>query len=344
MCDNAQPQVSVAIVTYDRPDDLRECLASLIAQEVPFPFEIIVVDNHPSGMSAAVVADMPLVRYIKGPGRGSCSGRNAALRASRSDIILWANDDCIVPPGWIAQLSAQFTRPEIAVVCGNVLPYRVETEAERLFAKYNTTVRGSERIEYTHTWLDQYRIKSPPTQYIGVGANFATRVAALHDPRVGGFNEVLGAGTPVGSADDQYLWYRVLRAGYTIVYEPSIEMHDKFEDTIAKMERKLFNYGKAMIGYEMELLVRDRDLRGLIQLMILPTRHIRRLTRIIISKVLTGRMPENTVMYLAGTRGNLVGFPSWLAARRNVRMMLGSVPKNYARPDVQPHTSSRAVL
>lgn len=328
------PYASVSIVTYDRPDDLRTCLASLVAQEAPFPFEIIVVDNHPEGLSAPVAAAFPTVRYLKGPGRGACSGRNAALRASRAEIILWTNDDCIIPPGWVAGLGAQFTRPEIAVVCSNALPYNREQAVWQFFAKYNAIERDPKRIEYTSAWLDQYRIKSPPTQFIGMGANFATRVDALKDPRVGGFNEVLGAGTPTGSADDQYLWYRMLRAGYTIVYEPSIELYDNFEDTFEKMERKLFNYGKGMVGYELELLVRDRDYRGLTQLLILPTRLIRYLASVAGSTLRTGKVPEHVAIYGPGFRGNLAGLIGWLESRRRVKAALGFVPKNYAAPEL----------
>jgi glycosyltransferase involved in cell wall biosynthesis len=38
------PTVSVAILTYNRTKELRDCLYSLLSQSVK-PFEIIVVDN-----------------------------------------------------------------------------------------------------------------------------------------------------------------------------------------------------------------------------------------------------------------------------------------------------------
>lgn len=315
------PAIAIAIVTYDRPGALRACLESLCAHPTRATAEIIIVDNHPaSGLAAPVVREFPGVRYIEGPGRGHCSGRNAAVAHRRAPVIAWTNDDCVVPPGWADALLAQFTRPEIAIVCGNVLPLRVETSAEQLFARYNTTVRGSERVEYTRAWLDRTWHKSPQTQWIGVGNNFATRVAALHDPRVRGFNETLGAGTPVGSADDQYLWYATLRAGYTVVYEPSIVIYDSYEETMGQLERKLFSYGKAMIGYELELLTRHGDLRALTQLaLVLPAWRARQLARVL-WRVARGRgLPDDAPLLWHGLRGNLAGLAAWRASRRAVR-------------------------
>lgn len=61
----ADISVSVVIATYDRPDLLRRCLRSLLAQQTSRPVEIIVVDNYPaSHLTPTVVAKYPEVVLV----------------------------------------------------------------------------------------------------------------------------------------------------------------------------------------------------------------------------------------------------------------------------------------
>ena len=65
--------VSVVIATYDRPDDLRNCLRCLTQQDSPRSLEIIVVDNHPaSGATPSVATEFPGVVLLNEPRQGLC--------------------------------------------------------------------------------------------------------------------------------------------------------------------------------------------------------------------------------------------------------------------------------
>ncbi|NJL21180.1 MAG: glycosyltransferase [Leptolyngbyaceae cyanobacterium SM1_3_5] len=64
--------VSIVITTCDRPDDLRNCLTRLLAQQTQRPIEIVVADNRPhSNLTPPVIAEFPTVKF----GAGSTSGR-----------------------------------------------------------------------------------------------------------------------------------------------------------------------------------------------------------------------------------------------------------------------------
>lgn len=320
---------TVVIVTYDRPDSLRQTLTCVMQQKTNFPFTILVVDNHvESGLTPPVVANLPNVHYLPGPGRGLCSGRNRALSVVDTEFIVWTNDDVIVGEHWMQQLIDQFTRPDIMVVCSQVKPLRVETEAEQLFQKYGTLSKGPKHREFDLKWLSSWR-KSPRTHTIGVGNSFATRTKCFQDPKVGLFNEAFGAGTVVGGADDQYFWYRVLKAGYTIVYEPTIVLYDRYENDLSSFYRKIFNYNKGMVAYELELIFRDHDLRGLIQLLIIiPSWRLRQFAKLMKSWLQEHRQPEYFPIFLRVLRGNLMGPLSWLIAHRNARQSM-STPSRF---------------
>ena len=86
--------VSVIVATCDRPDNLRQCLCSILAQETLREIEIVVVDNHPSsGLAAPVVADFPTVRLVEERRRGVAYARNAAFAASTGQIIVTTDDE-----------------------------------------------------------------------------------------------------------------------------------------------------------------------------------------------------------------------------------------------------------
>ncbi|MBX3085942.1 MAG: glycosyltransferase family 2 protein, partial [Anaerolineae bacterium] len=167
-------KVSVVVSTYDRPATLETCLHALTTQQVSVELELIVVDNHPeSGITPPIVAAFPTARLVNEARGGSSYGRNAGIVASSGQMIALLDDDVIVPPTWIEDLMAAFTRDDIGVVTGNILPYEVETEAQRLFQTHNPLGRGPERQEFTEAWLASFRKRSAPSHLVGAGANCA---------------------------------------------------------------------------------------------------------------------------------------------------------------------------
>lgn len=86
--------IAIAIITYQRPDELEGVLDNLLAQE-RLPDEIVVIDNDPerSGRQAAQIAH-PLVSYhCPGKNLGVAAGRNFAVANAHSDIVLFIDDD-----------------------------------------------------------------------------------------------------------------------------------------------------------------------------------------------------------------------------------------------------------
>lgn len=73
-------RVSIIVPTCDRPDDLRRCLASLVAQRTRHDVEIVVVDNRPSCDAARSVAgQFPSVRLVTESRPGLSFARNTGI-------------------------------------------------------------------------------------------------------------------------------------------------------------------------------------------------------------------------------------------------------------------------
>ena len=93
-------QLSIALVTRNRPESLRRCLASVRAQEAQ-PFEIVVSDVSDDPSLAAAIAQEFGARHIAGPRRGLYANRNAVALACRGTHIRTMDDDHTLPSGHI---------------------------------------------------------------------------------------------------------------------------------------------------------------------------------------------------------------------------------------------------
>lgn len=270
--------VSVVIATYDRPADLRRCLQSVMTQRSPRPLEVIVVDNHPaSGLTAPVVDEFPCVRLIEEHRAGLSYARNAGIVAATGHIIVATDDDVTCPPDWIERLVAPFAQSGVMVVTGNVLPAVLDSDAERMFEAYGGLGRGYTPCRVDHDWFERWR-RAVPTWKLGCTANAAFRASVFSDPAIGLMDEALGPGTPTGVGEDTYVFYRVLKAGHAIVYEPRAYVWHRHRSTMAALRKQIYAYSKGHVAYHLTTCLRDGDLRGLVRVLYeLPVTHARRI-------------------------------------------------------------------
>lgn len=258
--------VSVVVPTCDRPQDLRRCLESLHSQQTTRPLEIIVVDNRPGQETVRrVTREFAGVIVIEETRAGLSYARNAGFLAAHGEILVATDDDVVAPPNWIERLVAPFARPEVAAVTGQVLPLELETEAQCGFEAYGGLGKGFEPVEVNRNWFNTFR-GAVPTWRLGATANAAFRASALADPAIGMLDEALGAGTPTGCSEDTYLFYRLLKANRTLVYDPSAYVWHRHRLTTDELRRQIFAYSKGHVAYQLTTLIKDRDPRSLVRL------------------------------------------------------------------------------
>ena len=311
------PDVAVSIVvpSCDRPDDLRACLRSLLAQESPRRIEILVIDNRPDrGTARGVAREFPGVVLIEERRPGLSYARNGGFAAATGEILIATDDDVVAPPDWIEKLVAPFARPEVAAVTGHVLPLELETESQRRFEQYGGLGRGFEPLEADRGWFERFR-GAVPTWQLGATANAAFRRKALADPAIGLLDEALGAGTPTGCSEDTDLFYRILKAGRSIVYEPSAYVWHRHRRTMKALRRQIYAYSKGHVAYQLTTLMRHRDRRALVRLgWSLPRTYVRRA----IDRV-SGRSGYPLSLLAVEVLGTLAGPWALWTSRRRVR-------------------------
>ena len=258
--------VSIIVPTCDRPEDLRRCLRSLVEQRTRHQLEILVVDNRPAiGTASDVVREFPTVRLVREQRPGLSYARNAGIAQASGAIIVATDDDVVAPAGWIEKLVAPFARPEVTAVTGHVLPLELETEAQCRFEAYGGLGKGFTPFEVDRHWFAAHR-SAVPTWRLGATANAAFRASVFRDPRVGPLDEALGAGTPTGCSEDTYLFYRILEAGGSIVYQPSAFVWHRHRESMDALRAQIYAYSKGHVAYQLTTWMREGDRRALVRL------------------------------------------------------------------------------
>ncbi len=231
-------QLSVAVATLDRPEALCRCLDGLLNGEV-LPAEVIVVDQGRGDVAISTSGPPVIARYAQGPlkvvyvrqeRRGLSAARNRAIAAARYPIVAITDDDCLPRADWIATLERDFSGPDAPdVVTGRVLPLGPARPG-----LYVVSARESTR----RTW---FRGKVTPW-LVGTGGNCAVRSAWLQ--KVGGYDEQLGVGSPGRAGEDADLFYRLLRAGARIQYDPDcVIYHERQSKERRQASRWSYGYG-----------------------------------------------------------------------------------------------------
>lgn len=202
--------MSVLIATRDRQASFERCLASVLENDEP-RFEVIVIDQSSDrATEPARGLDDVRVRALRSA-PGKARALNVGVAAARGSILALTDDDCVVPPNWLAlALEALERSPGCAVLFGAVdaAPHDPAIEFIPVFSP-------AQRLAFATA-------KSAPAPGLGMGANMIIQRDVVLS--VGGFDEQIGPGSRFRSGDDWDFAYRALRAGQLIVQDPSFRV------------------------------------------------------------------------------------------------------------------------
>jgi O-antigen biosynthesis protein len=190
--------------------------------------------------------------------------------------VVTVDDDVTVPPDWLEKLIAPMIRPEVMVVTGNVLPLELETPAQWMFETLKGGLgAGFNPFEADRAWWDSFQHSAPPVWKLGVSANAAFRATIFSHPAIGMMDEILGPGTPTVGGEENHLIYKVLRAGYTVVYEPSAQVWHRHRRDLKALYKQVYGHMKGGTAYHLLLWLQEKDPRGWKQLFIVMPRYLR---------------------------------------------------------------------
>jgi GT2 family glycosyltransferase len=285
------PAVSLIICSRQRPALLVETVHSVL-QGDDVPTELVIIDQSdmPHADLAALTTQRPCqMRYVWSQSVGLSRANNLGTALAGHNWLVFTHDDVLVDPAWFGNLvRALVAGGPQTVVSGQVLPSQTEQ-------------RGG--------FAPTLKVDPTPAVYQGrVGMdvlkplNMALHRSAL--ARVKGFDERLGPGTPFPGAEDSDLGFRLLEAGYRIVYAPeAVVYHRAWRDEREYLPLR-WRYGLAQGAFYAKHLKRG-DLYMLKRLALDVRRRARRWPRRVWTE------PHRALADPLFLLGNLVGAMRW---------------------------------
>ncbi|MBS0660581.1 MAG: glycosyltransferase [Verrucomicrobia bacterium] len=261
------PRVTVAIPTYNRAAILRQTLATLARQDFPpAEWELLVIDNASTDDTPAAVAEfagsVPPPRYLREPAQGLNHARNRAIAEARGEVLIFGDDDILVRPDWVRQMSApllaDLTARRLGALGGEVIPVFPEGMPE-----------------YVRTWHRPLRFRADlgpvGDRSSPMGANLAFRRAVFAEH--GLFRTDLDRkGGSLLSGGDSEMIARLRRAGLEIWFAPAAEVQHQMPATrtaFRYVARHAFDNGRSAVlerGQHSPAFLASRFLANLLKL------------------------------------------------------------------------------
>jgi len=205
-----EPTITVVVPLFNEGRSIYDTIVSLVRLEYPpEKLEITVVDDCSTDDSCEwamkAASEHPNVRVIRNEyNMGKRKGINAAVRASRADIIVSVDSDVIVFPTALRELVARFTTPQIAAVGGRI---HVSNPNENWLTKLQTIKYyfGQEHLKNLERSLDSVMCLS------GCLTAYRRHVLIELEPVLENRNIL---GVPIKYGEDRFLTNQIVRRGY----------------------------------------------------------------------------------------------------------------------------------
>ncbi|WP_162415959.1 glycosyltransferase [Cyclobacterium roseum] len=208
---NVLPDCTV-LVPFRNEEKNLEILLPNLQRYLPNPLPVVFIDDHSEDRGGrllkAFIAKEELRhwQYVKSDGIGKKAALQTGMGFSSTGLILTTDADVQVKNGWVQEMTAAFTMPEVQLVAGPVL----SSSASGIFARF-------QRIEWASIGLltgVSYYLGNP---LMCSGANLAFRRSAFY--AVSGYrgNEHMLTG------DDEFLMKKIVRkfGPEAVTYHPS---------------------------------------------------------------------------------------------------------------------------
>ncbi len=212
-------KISVIIATFNRRFLLARTLPSLLQQDFdPQQYEVIVVVDGSIDGTTEFLNTLPHrgnLRIVEQANQGQAAAINTGLRESLGELVLFLDDDILCGPDLVAE---HVKVPRSGTACMAFGPVLVSPEGRDPLA-----------LDWARTYCDDFFSKrvheAPQKGWYGCMASANSSLPREVALSVGGLDDTFSRG------NDVEFGFRLQKAGYTFVYQPSAITHQIYNKT-----------------------------------------------------------------------------------------------------------------
>ncbi len=206
--------------------------------------ELIVVDNGSSDETVAVAKKYG-ADVVHEPVRGRSQARNAGIKRSCGEIVVFLDADCYPDAGWLRGLIAGFENAQVGCVAGEIAVSHGDSGLGRYLSQKGHL---TQEVNFHHSFLP-----------FGGSANIAFRRFVLE--KIGGFDENLFSGH-----DADLCWRMQLETDLKIIRAPDAIVYHSQTLTPKEVIRQKRRHGHgSVLLFKKYQRYRERERRSLKQ-------------------------------------------------------------------------------
>jgi glycosyltransferase involved in cell wall biosynthesis len=220
--------ISVIIPTFNRPQELQNCLASLKNQTLnPAYWEVVVINDGGCDVKLLVQSFGYQFRCADQKNSGPAKARNNGVAISSGQILAFLDDDCRAHPDWLAQI------------------YQLSREGYLIGGKVYNAFTNNLFSEGSQVLLDfLYQNQLNTINMFFTSNNFS--LLKVDFEKYGGFSEAF----QTSAGEDREFCVRLHNMGMKMDFQPSIKVDHFHELNYSKFRRLHLKYGRAAFVYQ----------------------------------------------------------------------------------------------
>jgi GT2 family glycosyltransferase len=230
------PFFSIIVPTYNRRQQLNNCLEALARLAYPSDcFEVIVVDDG-SDKSMSVIVEkyqnLLSVTLLTQANSGPGGARNTGAARARGRFLAFTDDDCQPDSGWLTALAERFSSERDIAVGGCT----INALSDNLF---------SVTSQYIHDQVQAHYNQNPFEAHFFASNNLAMSKDLFFS--IGGFDNIRFP----NASEDRDLCSRWLEHGYRMVYAPEALVRHTHHLSMGRFLLQHFRYGIGAFSFHL---------------------------------------------------------------------------------------------
>jgi len=216
---SSTPKFSIVICTYNQAEALRNSLESINnSKDVTHSdIELLVIINNCTDNTLEICSKFENVsafpfKYITEKEQGLSYARNRGIKESIGEIIIFTDDDVVVPDHWLSAILTTYETDRPDCVFGKILPdwrnHKPEWFSPPMSPAYALLDYGDKKLN----------INTIDKEFFG--ANFSMKKSILED--IGGFNVELGRkGEQLFIGEETQIFKHLIKCKKVVIYNPN---------------------------------------------------------------------------------------------------------------------------